>query len=30
MVAPPGPWDEATLEAVCSALPEIHAIPSRP
>jgi F420-dependent oxidoreductase-like protein len=28
IVAPREPWDDATLDAVCSALPEVHAIPT--
>jgi F420-dependent oxidoreductase-like protein len=27
IVAPRGPWDDASLDAVCSAVPEVHAIP---
>lgn len=27
LLGPRGPWDDATLEAVASILPEVHAIP---
>ena len=27
IVAPRGPWDDSSLDAVCSAVPEVHAIP---
>jgi F420-dependent oxidoreductase-like protein len=27
IVSPGRPWDDATLDAVCSALPEVHAVP---
>jgi F420-dependent oxidoreductase-like protein len=27
IVSPGAPWDDATLEAVCAAIPEVHAIP---
>ncbi len=26
IISAPGPWDDATLEAVCSVIPEVHAI----
>jgi F420-dependent oxidoreductase-like protein len=29
LLGPRGPWDDATLEAVASILPEVHAIPTR-
>ena len=29
IVGPRDPWDEETLRAVCSVIPEVHAIPTR-
>jgi hypothetical protein len=29
IVTPPGPWDDATLEALASILPDVHAIEPR-
>ena len=30
LLSPPGPWDEPTLEAIASILPEVHALPVGP
>ena len=30
LMSPPGPWDEETLEAIASILPEVHALPVGP